>query len=415
MNRGSKLEPGFKKMKLTDIDGKRKVNLTPLIKTEAIPEDIYTVSIPGLNSNQCIIPDTLALSFKFTNSNTKSWFKNNLGRLLVDRLTINVEGKNVYENTGESLMEVYKDLWRSEEDRDNRQDFGIANENVRKLVSKNDSANKSAKTNGVLDVTIVDMCDRMKIPLGKILCDHGPYASYKMSDFEYRITLPKSEKIMVAQTNEATGTYKLTDMNLEYEIIESESLAERVRGDYNAGRSLGYDYTTLLKTLVWNKDSTREVVDINIPRKSMTAVILLFTKKGSTDSEEFLFPNLTNVNVSVEGNPDAVYSGGLKKRNMYREAVRFFGSSTCDKYLGSKCVSRRKYYTDKFACVIDFRTVDDDTVSGSGRKLVGTQAGILMEIEKEAKTSDLNCHVFVLADAMIDIVGTQLNGSVKYQ
>ena len=135
-----------------------------------------------------------------------------------------------------------------------------------------------------------------------------------MSDFEYRITLPKSEKIMVAQTNEATGTYKLTDMHLEYEIIESESLAERVRGDFNAGRSLGYNYTTLLKTLVWNKDSTREVVDINIPRKSMTGVILLFTKKGSTDSEEFLFPNLTNVHVSVEGTPNAIYSDGLKTR-----------------------------------------------------------------------------------------------------
>ena len=375
MNRGSKLEPGFKKMKLTDIKGKRNVNVTSLIKTQAVPEDIYTVSIPGLNPNQCIIPDTLDLSFKFANSNTKSWFKNNLGRLLVDRLTINVEGKNVYENTGESLMEVYKDLWRSEEDRDNRQDFGIANENVRKLVSKDDSANKAAKTDGVLDVTIANICDRMKIPLGKTLCDHGPYAPYGMSDFEYRITLPKSEKIMVAQTNEDTGTYKLTDMQLEYEIIESESLAERVRGDYNAGRSSGYDYTTLLKTLVWNKDNTREVVDINIPRKSMTAVILLFTKKGSTDSEEFLFPNLTNVDITIESTPNAVYSTGLAKRDMYREAVRFFGSSTCDKYLGSKCVSRTKYYTDKFACVIDFRTVDDDTVSGSGRHLVGTQAG----------------------------------------
>ena len=302
-------------------------------KTKAPPEDEYTVKIPALASNQCIIPDTLALSFKFVNSNTKSWFKNNLGRLLVDRLTINVEGKNVYENTGESLMEVYKDLWRSEEDRDNRQIFGIANENVRKLVSKDDSANKAAKTDGVLDLTIANMCDRMKIPLGKILCDHGPYAPYGMPDFEYRITLPNSEKIMVAQTNEATGTYELTDIRLECETIESESLAERVRGDYNAGRSLGYDYTTKLKTLPWGKDSTRQVIDINIPRKSMTAVILLFTKKGSVDSEEFLFPNLTNVNITIEGTPNSVYSSGLAKRDMYREAVRFFGSSTCDKYI----------------------------------------------------------------------------------
>ena len=78
------------------------------------------------------------------------------------------------------------------------------------------------------------------------------------------------------------------DMHLECEIIESEDLAERVRGEYNVGRSLGYDYTTLLKTLPWSKNNTREVIDVNIPRKSMKAVELLFTKMDSGDSEEFV-------------------------------------------------------------------------------------------------------------------------------
>ena len=218
---------------------------------------------------------------------------------------------------------------------------------------------------------------------------------------------------MKAQTNEDVVVYKLTDMHLEYEIIESEDLAERVRGEYNVGRSLGYDYTTLLKTLPWGKDNTREVIDANIPRKSMKAVVLLFTKKNAGDSEEFVSPNLTKVNVTVEGNPNDIYSNGLAKRDMYREAVRFFRSSTCEKYLGSKCVSRRKFYADKFACVIDFRTVDDKNVSGSGRKLVGTQAGILMEIEKEATTTDLSCHVFVIAHGIMDIMGAKLNGSAQ--
>ena len=74
----------------------------------------------------------------------------------------------------------------------------------------------------------------------------------------------------------------------------------------------------------------------------------------------------------------------------------------------------KKILHRKFACVTDFRTVDDETVSGSGRKLVGTQAGILMEIEKETKSTDLSCHVFVIADAIIDIMGTKLNGAAQY-
>ena len=212
------------------------------------------------------------------------------------------------------------------------------------------------------------------------------------------------------QDGEDVGEYKLTDMHLEYGIIESEDLVREVKDQYSIGRSLGYDYTTLLKTLPWNKSSTREVIDVNIPRKSMKAVVLLFTKKDAGDSEEFVFPELKRVNVTVQGNPNDIYSEVLAKRDMYREAVRFFGSSTYAKYLGSKCVSRRKFYTDKFACVIDFRTVDDENVSGSGRKLIGTQAGILLEIEKEVTTTDLSSHVFVVADGIINIVGNKLQG-----
>ena len=58
------------------------------MKTEITPENEYTVPIPALNPSLCINPDTLVLSFKFTNSNTKSWFLNNLGRTIVERLSV---------------------------------------------------------------------------------------------------------------------------------------------------------------------------------------------------------------------------------------------------------------------------------------------------------------------------------------
>ena len=64
---------------------------------------------------------------------------------------------------------------------------------------------------------------------------------------------------------------------------------------------------------------------------------------------------------------------------MYDEAKRFFGNG-----LGTSFASLEKFYTDKFACVLDFRTVDDEKVSGSGRNLIGTQAGILLGIEKKS-------------------------------
>ena len=45
---------------------------------------------------------------------------------------------------------------------------------------------------------------------------------YGMFDFEYRITLPQSKKILKAQNGEDKGEYKLTDLHMEYEITESK-------------------------------------------------------------------------------------------------------------------------------------------------------------------------------------------------
>ena len=100
---------------------------------------------------------------------------------------------------------------------------------------------------------------------------------------------------MKAQNGESVGSYKLKDMQLEYETIESQSFAQEVRSSYEVGRSLAYDYSTLLKTLSCCKSSTREVIDINIPRRSLKAVILLFTQPGAGDSEKYPFPNITKL------------------------------------------------------------------------------------------------------------------------
>ena len=242
------------------------------------------------------------------------------------------------------------------------------------------------------------MCDRME--------NHGPYAPYGMFDFDYRVPtreVPKSNKIMKAQDGENIGSYKLTDMHLEYEIIESEGLVREVKDQYSVGRSLGYDYTTMLKTLTWKKDSTRERHRREHSEKTYESDSLTSHKK-----QRGRYSGITKVNVTVEGNPNDLYSEGLSKRDMYEEEKRFFGNSRTESYL-----SRRKFYNDKFACVVDFRTIDDDHVSGSGRKLIGTQAGVLLEIEKEATANDLSCHVFVIADGIVNIVKNKLQG-VEY-
>ena len=154
--------------------------------------------MPSLSPKQVIVPDTMNLTFKFVNSNTKSRFKNNLGRLLCEGLNVQI-GEIVYDNRGESIMEVYG----SESKREGMLQYGVANENIRKLVSGDDSATNSGKAD---DVLLEKNQKILKIKLGKILEGHGPYAPYDLSDLEYGIKLPEASKVMVAQTGQSVTT-----------------------------------------------------------------------------------------------------------------------------------------------------------------------------------------------------------------
>ena len=132
----------------------------------------------------------------------------------------------------------------------------------------------------------------------------------------------------------------------------------------------------------------------------MRDVVLLFTKKNSTDSEEFCNAEIEHVKVSIEGNPNSVYSQGLTRSEIYNEARRFFGKA---KDVNNDNLSKLNFLKDKYALVIDLRTVDQENVVHSGRNIIAVQSGILLEIEKLVTSVDLFCHVFVVADGSVSI------------
>ena len=63
-------------------------------------------------------------------------------------------------------------------------EYGIANENIRKILS-NDDGDDGDHGDDVLPAKNQEI---LKIKIGKILGGHGPYAPYDMNDFEYGST-----------------------------------------------------------------------------------------------------------------------------------------------------------------------------------------------------------------------------------
>ena len=290
-------------------------------------------------------------------------------------------------------------------------EYGIANENLRKLISKDDSGVTTGDDEKVSDALMFAVNGtKQRIRLGKILEDHGLYAPYHMiNNFQYSITLPSASNIMTAQSGEAVAGYSLENIELEYETIENHDIANRVTEGYEIGRSLSFEHVTLMKTIEWDKYSTLINETINLPRKSMKAIVLLFKSKTPSGSDEFVYPKIEGVKVTIEGVPNSIYSQEIPKSRFKEEAKRLFGRY-CDPERG---VSARELYKDQFACVIDIRTHDDNFATGAGKKLVNTQSGVLLEIKKLATTANVMCKMFVIADGLLNISNKNLE-SVQY-
>jgi hypothetical protein len=387
-------------MNKAEITGDRTRHVLTFNPNSARPEEEIYVNIPKLKADSVLVPNSMALVFDFKNSNTKSWFRNNLGKLLQRRLEIRLAGEKVYDNSGESLLEVYKDLWLHRKQRDDMVEDSIASEATTKKISKDD-----ADAAALFEV----FGTKQRIRIGKILKDHGLYAPHNMAnDLQYVITLPAADEIMNVQGGEKVEGYTLENIELEYESIDNIGLARKVGSQYNVGRKLSFEHVILMKKTEWSKNFTIINETINVPRRSMKAIVMLFTNKTKTDSEEYVYPNIEKVRVTVEGVPNAVYSQDIPKTRQYEEARRLFGTGEISHQ------TLTNFFKDKkFALVIDLRTVNDANTCGNGAKIQNTQSGILVEITKKATTANVVCHMFVLSDGVIGIENGRLTG-VQY-
>ena len=251
MNRTEfELEPGFIWLEKSTITGQRTKHIVTLEgHTEiTLGEDLF-VKIPKLDDYSCLVPGSFHLLFDLSTSNTKTHFLNNLSKLLQSKLKITLAGKNLYENDAESVYSIYKDLYKSKSQRRNMIQYEIGSTNLRKLISKDDTGATSGNTTKVSEKLMYNIYGtKQKICLDKIIGNHGLYAPYHMiHNFIYHIKFPKSEEILVAQSGQTRGDYKLENVKMEYETINNVDIARNISDIYSVGLSLSYECVKLDK------------------------------------------------------------------------------------------------------------------------------------------------------------------------
>ena len=72
-----------------------------------------------------------------------------------------------------------------------------------------------------------------------------------------------------------------------------------------------------------------------------------------------------------------------------------------------------EYFTNKYGLWLDFRTIDENNLHGTGRRIENASEGITLQIEKKAETAgNLNAYIYLIMDAQLNIQNGQFVSAI---
>ena len=380
-----------------------------------------TVRFPDLKENQVIIPGTTKLTFNITLAGTdvNRTLVGNLGRNIIRKLVVKLEGNEIISIDDYDVLYSYYDCWKTATERRNAIFQCIVKADSQTENAIRHRINATNKTNDAKDQTVVSIYDnRFCIRLDfEILESSLPLYQYGLSShLTYELTFADYSDVIKSADPDAT--YTISNISLEFDTIINASLASQIRTEYMKS-SILYDRILRARIIPLKNSDTSFSVDINSPSKSLKGVLVIFTKERSAtkftrNTEEFFNPKITKVEVTVEGVPNELYAQNMEYRHQYDEIVKRFAegrlkeAGAIQKDLQLHNVNIASYYTDKYALWLDFRTIDDNRLHGSSRRLENTSEGIHLQITKESGSAGkLSCYLYIFQDAQINISDAQ--------
>ena len=383
------------------------------------PDELLTVRFPDLKENQVIIPGTTKLTFNITLAGTdvNRTLVGNLGRNIIRKLVVKLEGNEVVSIDDYDVLYSYYDCWKCKTERLSAIFQGIVEADGQTENAIKHRINATDKANNAKDQTVASIFDNcFCIPLDfEILESSLPLYQYGLgSRLTYELTFADYLDVIKSMDSDATCT--ISNISSEFDAIINASLASQIRTEYMKS-SILYDRILRARIIPLNKSDTSFSNDISSPSKSLNGVLLIFTQERSAtrfarDTEEFYNPKITKVEVTMEGVSNELYAQNMEYQ--YDEIIKHFAevrlkeAGAIQKDLQLHNVNIASYYTDKYALWLDFRTIDDNRLHGSGRRLENTSEGIRLQITKKAESAGkLSCYLYIFQDPQINISDAQ--------
>ena len=294
---------------------------------------------------------------------------------------------------------------------------GIQSDNAGRLRVDAGDKNPNVKK----DVVIYNCFgNRFCIPLDfELLEAHSPYHQSALRDrLEYELTFNSHSNVLLTTNEEATFT--VSGICLEFEKVTHPELSRLISQQYSNRLAIYYERILLHMTTDKNKSDAVWNFHINTPARSMKGILLIFKERGAPftqDTEKFFNPQINKVQITIEGQPNQVFSSGMLPIHHFEEIRRLFGGGRLNsqetdkvsKQLHLHSVRLDDFLHNKYALWIDLRTCDDHALHGSGRRIENMSQGVSLELHKtEGKNEEISVYLYVLSDAQLNIQNERL-------
>ena len=381
------------------------------------------IRFPNLSKNDVIVPGSVYLSFALSVTNGNP--VNNIIRNIIKGIDIVIEGNTILSINDSNILYSYMDSWIPESVRRKKSFLTGTRDLTSSMTKKTLQLRLGIETEGDDSEKTLSKVygSRFKIPLDfEMLTTAMPFNQYGLNErFSYILTFNNKGKFIKSPTS--NGTYSVSDIQLEFEKVNSISLSNEVRNAYDMDFSVMFDRILRHRAIQVKSTDTKWNWSFASPVKSLRGILLLGKKKTNIadwtcKSGHFWNLCVKKVSVTIEGIPNQLFSNGILPTDIYEECERFLSGMYKEersidntvKKLSLSGVDPIDFFDKKYAVWLDFRSTQDNFLHGSGRKIVSVSEGISVEIEREAdtKTFDGTIYAFMFMDGLLQIVNKKV-------
>ena len=396
-----RLKPDCSLRKPNGIEGIRQKVIVTHNPSEIDQNQLLLVRFPNLGSDDVIIPGMANLSFNIELTSTTDpnrTLVSSIGRAIIKNLAVKFEGNEILSIDNYDLFACYQKT-KSEKRNAVRQGIistdGDLTPNCMKL--RINAGNKDG-TN-IQDKAIADTYEnKFIIPLDLEMLDSAmPYYQAGLRNRpSYELLFNDYNRVI--NSSKTNATYKITVISLEYDIVTQPELACTIRSEY-VEMVLLYDRVIQHSQIPVNKS-------FNETCKSLKGILVLFEEEKplGRDTSKFYNPKIQNVTVTIEGKPNQLHSQGMRSFEQYGEARKYFAEGRLANEVQAQLqlydLSVGEYLVNKHALWLDFRTIDENELHGTGRQIENTSGEITIQVEKKAESAGaLKAYIYLIMDA----------------